>query len=163
MKQFFISLLIGLILVLIQATPWNYIVPQVVKLNLSFVFVIFLALYLPSPGSWVLAFLLGYLLDALSGVPTGLLPLINLIAFFFIRVTRRIVLFESLLSQASLVFALSFLADLFLLTVTKIVSAYSFSLIFKNLLVNSFLLMALSVPFFALFNKRMYSQDLVLE
>ena len=154
MKQFFILLLGGLLLVLIQAIPWNYIGPRVVQLNLSFVFVIFLALYHPSIGSWFLAFLLGYTLDTLSGTPAGLLPLINLIAFSFIRVARRIILFESLPSQTILVFALSFSSDLFLLTITKIVSSYTYGSILKDLMAHSFLLAALSVPLFAPFNKR---------
>lgn len=163
MKQFFFFLLGGLFLVLIQAIPWYYVFPQVIQLNLSFVFVIFLALYRPSPSGWFLAFLLGSLLEALSGVPPGLLPLINLIAFFLIRVARRIVLFESLLSQAILVFALSFSADLSLLITTKLVSAYPYMVILKNLLARSLLLMALSMPLFAIFNKRAYSQGLVLK
>jgi rod shape-determining protein MreD len=104
MKRFFILLLCGLLLVFIQTVPWNYIGPRVVHLNLSFIFVIFLALYYPSVGSWFLAFLLGYALDTLSGAPAGLLPLINLIAFSFIRVARRIILFESLPSQTILIF-----------------------------------------------------------
>jgi len=58
MKQFFLFLLIGLVLVFAQSIPWNYIVPRMVALNLSFVFVIFLALYCPSIGSLLIAFLL---------------------------------------------------------------------------------------------------------
>ena len=163
MKHVFVFLLSSLILVLVQAIPWNYIFPQVIQLNLSFVLVIFLALYHPSPSGWFIAFLLGYMLEALSGIPPGLLPLANLIAFFLIRVARMFVLFESLLSQAILVFALSFSADLSLLTITKIVFAYPCSLILKNLLANSLLLMALGMPLFAILNKRVYSQGLVLK
>jgi len=162
MKQFFVLLLGGLIII-IQTLPWNYLVPRVIQLNFSFVLVIFLALYHPSISGWLLAFLLGYMLDALSGVPTGLLPLVNLIAFFIIRVARRLILIEGLLSQAILVFTLSFSADLSLLTITKIVPAYPYGLILKNLLANSLLLTGLSIPLFAFFNKRVYSRGLVLK
>jgi len=158
MKQFFFLLLSGLFLIFIQAMPWNYLFPQLFQFNLSFVVVIFLALYRSSPSSLFLAFLLGYVLEALSGIPPGLLPLTNLITFFLIRVAHRIVLFESLLSQAILVFALSFSADLSLVTITKIVSVYPYGLILKILLANSLLLVALSMPLFAIFNKMVYSQ-----
>jgi rod shape-determining protein MreD len=159
MKQFLMLLLCGLTLILIQALPWNHIVPQMIKLNLSFVFVIFLALYRPSISSWLLAFLLGYALDTLSGAPTGLLPLINLLTFSVIRVARRFMLFEGLLSQSVLVFALSSLLDLSLLTINRVVFTYPYGLTLKDVLSHGLLVVVLSMPLFAFFNKRAYSHQ----
>ena len=154
MKRFFILLLSGLSLVYIQAVPWNCLFPQAFTLNLSLVFVISLGLYRPFFSSWFLAFLLGYVLDSLSGGPAGLMSLINLSALFIIGVARRIVLFEGLVSQAVLVFALSVSFSLSLPIATGLLAVSSLGPILKNTLTHSLLLVALSIPLFALLNKR---------
>jgi len=153
MKQFFLFLLVGLVLVLIQAIPLRCVFSYVATPNLSFVFVIFLALFYPSSGTCFVVFLLGYVLDTLSGAPAGLSSLINLASFFLIRASSRVVQFESVASQTFLVFALSFLANLFLLKPTKIVSSGSFGLILTSIFTNSFLVMLLCVPLFVLYNR----------
>ena len=163
MKQFLVLLLAGLSLVLIQALSWNHVFPQAVRANLSFAFVIFLALYRPFIGSWLLVFLLGYALGALSGVPTGLLPFINLITFFLIRIACKYIPFESLPSQVILVFGLNLSLEPLLLIVTKVVYAYPLGSVLMNVLAHSLLLAALSTPLFALFNKRVSSRELVLK
>jgi len=154
MKQFFLFLLVGLVLVLIQATPLIRVFPGVATLNLSFVFVIFLALFYPSAGSCFVVFLLGYVLDTLSGVPAGLSSLINLASFFLIRVSIQVVQFEGAASQALLVFALSFLANLFLLKTTKTVSSDSLGSTLTSIFANSFSVMILCVPFFVFYNRK---------
>lgn len=163
MKQFLVLLLAGLSLILVQALSWNHVFPQAVRANLSFAFVIFLALYRPFLGSWFLVFLLGCALGALSGVPTGLLPLINLITFFLIRIACKYILFESMLSQAILVFGLNLSLEPLLLIVTKVVYACPLGSILTTVLAHSLLLAALSTPLFALFNKRVSSRELVLK
>jgi len=156
MKHFFILLLVGFVLILVQAVPWSPDI-QTVKLNLSFVLVVFLALYHPSIGSLLLVFMFGYLLGALSCAPAGLMPLINLTAFFLTRVACKYMLLEGLTSQALLVFTLSLCIEVSLLATTKILSSCPLGLILKNILVHSLLLTALSIPFFAFFNKRVDS------
>ena len=157
MKQFFVLLLIGIVLILAQTISWGPATSQAVKLNLSFVLVVFLALYHPSIGSLFLAFLFGYMLGALSCAPAGLMPLFNLTAFFLIRIACKYILFESLASQALLVFTLSLCLETSILATTKILSSCPLGLILKNTLVHSLLLTVLSVPFFAFFNKRVGS------
>jgi len=159
MKRFFILLSVSLILVIIQSMPWHYLFPCAIKFNLSLVFLVFLALYLPFSSGLAIAFILGYTLDAFSATPMGLLSLINLIALFFIDALRRILLFETLLSQVVLVFALSLSIDLFLLIFTRILFVCPLYLILKNLLVNSLVLMALSLPLFFIFNKWGFFKD----
>ena len=154
MKQFSLFLLVGLVLVLIQTVPLNYVFACVATLNVSFVFVIFLALYYPSAGSCFVVFLLGYVLDTLSGVPAGLSSLINLASFFLVRASSQVVQFEGVASQAFLVFALSFLANLFLLKTTKIVSSDSLGSTLTSIFTNSFLVMILCVPLFVLYNRK---------
>ncbi len=153
MKDFLALFLGGLLLIFAQVVPWYHVVPFAIGLNLSFAPVIFLALYRPSAGSWLLVFLLGYILGALSGAPAGLLPLINLVTFLFVRIACGYIVFEHLSSQVVLFFALSLSFDLFLLTLTKVVLLCPLSLILKTVFAQSLLLTTLSVPFFALLNK----------
>ena len=153
--KFFLALFLGgLLLVFAQVAPWHHAVPFATRLSLSFALVIFLALYRPSADSWLLVFLLGYILGALSGAPAGLLPLINLVAFLFVRIACRYIVFDRLSSQAILFFAVSLFCDLFLLTTTKLVLLCPLGLILKTVFAQSLLLTTLSVPFFALLNKR---------
>ena len=148
MKQFFLFLLIGLVLVLIQAMPLLHVFPCAATPNLSFVFVIFLALYYPSAGSCFVVFLLGYVLETLSGMPAGLGSLVNLASFFLIRASSRVVQFEGVASRVFLVFALSFVANLFLLKTTQIVSSGSFGSALINVFTNSLSVTVLCVPLF---------------
>ena len=163
MKQFFFLLLCGLFLILIQAMPWHHMIPQAFRLNLSFALVIFLALYRPSISSWLLAFLLGCILGVLSGVPSGFPPLINLLAFLFVRIACKYIAFESLPPQAALVFVLGFSLDLFLLISTRVALYCPPGLILKGVLTQSLLLMALSIPFFAVLNKKWGANELGLK
>jgi rod shape-determining protein MreD len=153
MKQFLFLLLNGLALVLLQVIPWNNLLPQSVTVNLSLVFVIFLALYRPAVNSWFLAFLLGFALDALSGGPAGLFTLINLAIFLLIRAAERIVLFKSTASRTVLVFALCVSVDLAFLSIARIVTANTLGLVLKSVLVSSVFAAVLSLPLFAFYRK----------
>jgi len=163
MKQFFVLLLGGLLLILVQVVPWHHMVPQAFRPNLSFALVIFLALYRPLISSWFLVFLLGYVLDVLSGVPSGFLPLINLLAFLFVRISCKYIVFESLPSQAALVFVVGFSLDLFLLISTGVALYCPPGLILKGVLTQSLLLAALSVPVFVVLNKKWGVKELGLK
>jgi rod shape-determining protein MreD len=153
MKQFLLLLLNGLAIVLLQVIPWETLLPQPVTVNLSLVFVIFLALYRPSINSWFLAFLLGFALDALSGGPAGLFTLINLAIFLLIRAAEKVVLFESTASRTVLVFALCVSVDLAFLSIARIVTANTFGLVLKSVLVSSIFAAVLSLPLFAFYRK----------
>ena len=153
MKQFLFLLLNGLAIVLLQVIPWKNLLPQPVTVNLSLVFVIFLALYRPSINSWFLAFLLGYALDALSGGPAGLFTLINLAIFLLIGVAERVVLFESTASRTALVFALCVSVDLAFLSIAGIVTANTLGVVLKSVLLSSVFAAVLSLPLFAFYIK----------
>lgn len=154
MKQFFLFLLVGMVLILIQTIPLSRLFPGEATPNLSFVLVVFLALYYPSASSCMVVFLLGYVLDTLSGVPAGLGVLLNLACFFLIRAFSQVVQFESVASQVWLVFVLSFLANLFLLKTARLVSFLSLGFVLTNIFTNSFWSALVSVPLFVFCKKR---------
>ena len=159
MRSFFLLLVSGLLLIFLQAMPWNVLFPKIGTLNLSFAFVIFVALYCPSLGSWFLAFMLGYTLDTLSGCPAGLMTMLNLGALLFIRMSNRIMLFESLASQATLIFCLTASADFILLVVTEVAANNSLGFILPGVLLKSVFITLLSIPLFAIYNKRRLSSE----
>jgi rod shape-determining protein MreD len=139
--------------------PWNVFFPKMGIVNLSFAFVIFVALYYPSLGSWFLAFMLGYALDTLSGCPAGLMTMLNLGALLFIRLSNRIMMFESIASQATLLFCLTASADFILLVITEVATNNSLGFILPGVLVKSVIITLLSIPFFAIYNKRRLSSE----
>ena len=139
--------------------PWHVLFPEMVTLNLSFAFIIFVALYSPSPGTWFLAFVLGYVLDTLSGCPPGLMSMLNLGALLFIRLSNRILVFENLLSQAALIFGLSAAADVILLVVTEVATNNSLGFVLSGVLVKSGLITLLAIPLFAICNKRRLASE----
>ena len=159
MKQFFLFLAGGLFLILIQTMPVNFFFPNAATPNLSLAFMIFVAIYYPSMGSWLLAFLLGYVLETFSGCPAGLLRLINLSILLLIRLTNRVMSFASLASQLTLVFLLNVLIEFLLLTVSQIVIKNPPGLIVPSVLVNSTLTTLLIMPLFAFYNKNPFMAE----
>ena len=159
MRPFLLLLVSGLFLILLQAMPWNVFFPKMGTVNLSFAFVIFVALFYPSLGSWFLAFMLGYTLDTLSGGPAGLMTMLNLGALLFIRTSNRIMVFESLPSQATLILCLTASADYILLMVTEVATNNSLGFILPGVLLKSVFITLLSIPFFVVYNKRRLSSE----
>lgn len=149
----------GLFLILIQTMPVNFFFPNAVTPNLSLAFMIFVAIYYPSMGSWLLAFLLGYVLETFSGCPAGLLILVNLSILLLIRLTNRVMSFASLPSQLTLVFLLNILIGFLLLTVSQIVIKNPPGLIVPSVLVNSTLTTLLIMPLFAFYNKNPFMAE----
>ena len=159
MKRFLLLLVGGLFLILIQAMPFNLLFPNAVTPNLSLAFMIFVAIYYPSMGSWLLAFLLGYVLETFSGCPAGLLILINLAILLLIRSTNRVMSFAGLASQLTLVFLLNVLIDFLLLTVSQIVLKNPLGLIVPGVLVSSIFTTLLIMPLFAFCNKNPFMAE----
>jgi cell shape-determining protein MreD len=103
--------------------------------------------------------MLGYALDTLSGCPAGLMTMLNLGALFFIRMSNRIMLFDSLASQATLIFCLTASADFILLVVTEVAANNSLGFTVSGVLSKSVFITLLSIPFFAIYNKRRLSSE----
>jgi rod shape-determining protein MreD len=147
MKRFAILLLGGSALIFVQAVPWLVPPYQVLIPNFSLVYVVFVALYSPCGGSWLVAFALGFLLEALSGAPAGMFSLINLFSFFLVRALTKLLLFEGALSQTVLVFALYFLAGLAALSIARAATPFHLASILRSLLVQSLFVALASIPF----------------
>ena len=159
MKRFLLLLAGGLFLIFIQAMPVNFLFPSAVTPNLSLAFMIFVAIYYPSMGSWLLAFLLGYVLETFSGCPAGLLILINLSILLLIQLTNRVMSFASLASQLTLVFLLNVLIEFLLLTVSQIVIKNPLGLIVPGVLINSTLTTLLIMPLFVFYNNNPFMAE----
>jgi rod shape-determining protein MreD len=159
MKRFLFLLAGGLFLIFLQTLPINILFAKTPTPNLSLAFMIFIALYYPSMGSWLLALVLGYVLETFSGYPSGLLMLINLAILLLIRGTNRVMSFENLASQLALVFLLNVLIDFFLLTVSKIAISNPLGLVIPTVLINSSLTVLLSTPLFVFYNNSFQTSE----
>jgi len=153
MKHAFFLLFMGFLLILVQAMPWNFLFPGMATLNLSFVIVVVAGLYGTSLSSWCIAFILGYMLESLSGSPKGLLSLINLLALLIMRALGSFILFERLLSQVLLLFSLGTAADMLLLAATGAIARNSLNALLIEATLRSGIITILSIPLFLFYNK----------
>ena len=87
------------------------------------------------------------------------MTMLNLGALLFIRMSNRILVFESLASQATLIFCLTASADFILLVITEVATTNSLGFILPGVLSKSVFITLLSIPFFAIYNKRRLSAE----
>ncbi len=136
----------GLLLIFLQALPWHFLFPDMATLNLSFVIVVMAGFRGNSLSSWLLAFVLGYVLECLSGSPRGLISLINLLALIIIRVMGSFILFERLLSQVLVLFFLCIAADLTFLALAGMTAHHPAGELLADAALRSGICTALSIP-----------------
>jgi len=153
MKHALVLWITGLLLVLVQAMPWHFLFPGMGTLNVSFVIVIVAGIYSASMSSWFLAFILGYILESLSGSPQGLVSLINLLALLMMRGLGSFILFESFVSQVLLVFFLCSTADIIILAATRVIAYSSLNTILTVVALRSLITVILSIPILRFYNK----------
>lgn len=144
---------IGFVLILFQALPWNVLFPPFTTPNLAFAVVVIAGFRSGSSSNWPLAFLLGYVLESLSGSPRGLISLINLMALLVIRIMAGIILFERLSSQLIMLFFLCTAAHMALLAAAGAIAYHPFSALVVEAALHSGLITTLSVPLLLFSNK----------
>ena len=153
MKHAFFLLFTGLLLILFQALPWNFLFPEMATLNLSFIIVAMAGFHGNSPGSWLLAYLLGYVLESLSGSPRGLISLTNLLALVIIRALAGFILLERMLSQVLTLFPLCAAAEMVLLAAPGVTAHHSLNALMAGALLHSGIITLLSIPLLHYYNK----------
>jgi cell shape-determining protein MreD len=152
MKHAFL-LFTGLLLILFQALPWNFLFPEMAAINLSFIIVAMAGFHGNSPGSWLLAYLLGYVLESLSGSPRGLISLTNLLSLVIIRTLAGFILLERMLSQVLTLFPLCAGAEMVLLAASGVTARHSFNTLLAAALLHSGIITLLSIPLLHFYNK----------
>ena len=153
MKHALVLLTVGLLLVLVQAMPWHFLFPGGGTLNVSFAIVIIAGIYDTSLNSWFLAFILGYILESLSGSPQGLVSLVNLLALLIMRILDRFILFESFFTQILLVFVLCSAADITILAATRAITYSSLNTMLAVVALRSAITVILSIPLLHFWHK----------
>jgi len=159
MKHSLFLLLTGFLLVFLQALPWNFLFPAMATLNLSFVIVVMAGFHGNSLSSWFIAFVLGYVLESLSGSPRGLISLTNLLALVIIRALGSFILFERLFSQALVLFFLCGAADLTLLAASGMTAHHPVSELLADAMLRSGIITMLSMPVLLFYNKTMRATE----
>lgn len=153
MKHAFFLLLAGVLLPFLQALPWHLLSPEMATINLSFVIVVMAGFQGNNPGSWILAVLLGSVLESLSGSPKGLISIINLFTLFTIRVLARFILFERLLSQALILFFFCSAAEMALPSLAGMSAHHSLNRLLAEAVLRGGITTILSVPLLLFYNK----------
>lgn len=153
MKHAFFLLFTGFLLILLQALPRNFLFPEMATLNLSIIVVVMAGFQGNTAGSWLLALLLGYVLESLSGSPRGLISTINIMVLLIIRALAGFILFERLLSQALMLFFLCAAAEIALPALSGMTAHHSINRLLAEAMLRSGIITALSVPLLLFYNK----------
>lgn len=153
MKHAFFLLFTGFLLILLQALPRNFLFPEMATLNLSIVVVVMAGFHGNTAGSWLLALLLGYVLESLSGSPRGLISIINIMVLLIIRALASFILFERLLSQVLMLFFLCAAAEIALPALSGMTAHHSINRLLAEAIFHSGIITALSVPLLLFYNK----------
>ena len=159
MRRFFLLLLAGILLLIVQTT-WLPLFPiQRMWPDLLLIFTLYLAFLFPPFLGGILAFLMGYLMDLFSGNTLGLYAFSRTLVFFATQFLKERFYLEGFSFQFLFAFAFSFVEGGLLLVLINGPDPASF----ENLLISllTFLLprslcTALAAPFlFFLFQKGM--------
>jgi len=159
MKHALFLLFMGFIFIFLQVLPWNFLFPELATINLSFVIVAMAGFHGNSVSSWFLAFVLGYMLESLSGSPRGLISLTNLLALVIIRILGSFILFEKLFTRVLVLFFLCSAADLSLLAGAGILGQYPAGELLADALLRSCIITLLSIPLLHLYHKSVLTTE----
>jgi rod shape-determining protein MreD len=153
MKHALFLLCTGVLLIFLQALPWHFLLPSMAALNLSFVVVVMAGFRGNSLSSWLLAFVLGFVLESLSGSPRGLISFTNLLALGVIRILGSFVLFERMFSQVLILFFLCIAAELTFATAAGMAAHYPAAELLAAAMLRSGIITMLGIPVLLLDNK----------
>lgn len=159
MRHTLFLLFTGFLLIFLQALPCNLLFPAMATLNLSFAIVVMSGLHGNFASSWCLAFVLGYVLESLSGSPRGLISLINLLALVIIRILGSFILFERLLSKVLVLFFLCAASEVMLLAAAGVAAHQPVHALLTAAVFRSGIVTILSTPLLFFYHKSIRSTE----
>jgi len=131
----YISLLVvSIVLITVQSTLLSprkvgYLFP-----DLNLIFIVFLAVYSETRGSFLLAAGNGYMMDVLSGNLPGTFTISRLSAYLLVRTSSNHVYLKKVLVQGLVIFLTTIFTWTFILTIIKIKSEAGFRLSFSEII-----------------------------
>lgn len=145
----FVSLLlVSVLIVTVQSTllsPRNagYLIP-----DLNLIFIVFLAVYSETRGSFLLAAGNGYLMDVLSGNLPGTFTISRLSAYILVRTSSNHVYLKKALVLGLVIFLSTIFTWTFILTIIRIKSDAGFQLSFGDIILQGLVNSVVGVPLF---------------
>jgi rod shape-determining protein MreD len=113
MKPVFL-VIFGILLLLIKSVAIRVLHIELLHPDLGLLLAVFVAFHLrPLPGLMVVL-VLGLFADSLGGTPLGMKALIDLVVFFIVRLSLRVLLPDRLVTQLLLLFLASIISSLIL-------------------------------------------------
>ncbi len=131
----FVSLIVvSIVLITVQSTLLSprkvgYLFP-----DLNLIFIVFLAVYSETRGSFLLAAGNGYMMDVLSGNLPGTFTISRLSAYLLVRTSSNHVYLKKVLVQGLAIFLTTIFTWTFILTIIKIKSEAGFQLSFSEII-----------------------------
>ena len=157
MKQFVLHMLLGILLITLQATLLTLPFIQRIRPDIVLIFTVYLGFSYPPMSGGILAFFMGCFMDLFSGNSFGLYTLSRPILFYVVHLFKDHFYLESYFSKVLFVFLFALVEGpfvLFLLTAlnpTPLSNLYS--LFLTSFLPQSFITGLVTPLFFYFFNK----------
>jgi rod shape-determining protein MreD len=145
----FVSLLlVSVLIVTVQSTllsPRNagYLIP-----DLNLIFIVFLAVFSETRGSFLLAAGNGYMMDVLSGNLPGTFTISRLSAYILVRTSSNHVYLKKALVLGLVIFLSTIFTWTFILTIIRIKSDAGFQLSFGDIILQGLVNSVVGVPLF---------------
>jgi rod shape-determining protein MreD len=120
---FFVFLFLGILTVCLQSTVLNIFPQFPVKPDLVILIIAYLGVFHEPTKGIIVAFILGFFLDTLSGSPTGLFSFLRIITFLFVWMASSNLYLKNALSQIFLIILLSIIDGVLFILFMYILSA----------------------------------------
>lgn len=156
--------LCGLFMLYAQTTLPYFLHLEALKANFLLILVVHMGFYLPTVQGSLLAYLLGYCEDMLSGSINGVFALISLLIFLLARYMKRRIYLENILVEIGIVSVAALIQFLVLVSILGIVS-YNLPdiwIILKGLL-REMIILSVTCPLFFLFLRGLERRLVLLE
>jgi rod shape-determining protein MreD len=121
MRDYGAIFLFGLLGLFLQVYPFTYLSSGAIKPDLLTMVVVYIGLSKPLLGGGMLAFLLGYGMDAFSGSTTGLYVFLKVTTFLFVYWVGKTFLVNHLVLKVILVFVCCLLETLVMVALVEVI------------------------------------------
>ena len=145
----FISLLlVSVLIITVQSTLLSPRIAGHLFPDLNLIFIVFLAVYSETRGSFLLAAGNGYMMDVLSGNLPGTFTISRLSAYILVRTSSNHVYLKKALVLGLVIFLTTIFTWTFILTIIRIKSDAGFQLSFGDIILQGLVNSVVGVPLF---------------
>ena len=141
-------LLVSVLIITVQSTLLSPRSAGLLFPDLNLIFIVFLAVYSETRGSFLLAAGNGYMMDVLSGNLPGTFTISRLSAYILVRTSSNHVYLKKALVLGLVIFLSTIFTWTFILTIIRIKSDAGFQLSFGDIILQGLVNSVVGVPLF---------------